>query len=121
MFVHLNTHSVYSEMSGLLPVKKLIQLSKVNGMGSLALTDVNCLSGFINFVKYCNSMEVKPIAGANLIAKSTSKDFRLRILFEDPGKSAQPLPDSLVEPIRWQRLGLGNIVSEFLYWKLGQQ
>ena len=69
MFVHLNTHSVYSEMSGLIPVKKLIQLSKVNGMGSLALTDVNCLSGFINFVKYCNSMEVKPIAGANLIAK----------------------------------------------------
>ena len=69
MFVHLNTHSVYSEMSGLLPVKKLIQLSKLNGMKSLALTDVNCLSGFINFVKYCNSMEVKPIAGANLIAK----------------------------------------------------
>ena len=60
---------MYSEMSGLLSLKKLIQLSKVGGMGSLALTDVNCLSGFINFVKYCNSMEVKPIAGTNLITK----------------------------------------------------
>ena len=57
-------------MSGLLSVKKLIQLSKINRMGSLALTDVNCLSGFINFVKYCNSMKVKPIAGTNLVTKN---------------------------------------------------
>ena len=54
-------------MRGLLPVNQLIQLSKSNGMESIALTDVNCLSGFINFVKHCNSMNVKPIAGANLI------------------------------------------------------
>ena len=57
-------------MRGLLPVNQLIQLSKSNGMDALALTDVNCLSGFINFVKYCNSMDVKPIAGANLITKN---------------------------------------------------
>ena len=54
-------------MRGLLPVNQLIQLSKSNGMESIALTDVNCLSGFINFVRHCNSMNVKPIAGANLI------------------------------------------------------
>ena len=57
-------------MRGLLPVDQLIQLSKSNGMESLALTDVNCLSGFINFVKHCNSMDVNPIAGANLIKKN---------------------------------------------------
>ena len=57
-------------MRGLLPVDQLIQLSKSNGMESLALTDVNCLSGFINFVKHCNSMDVNPIAGANLITKN---------------------------------------------------
>ena len=57
-------------MRGLLPVDQLIQLSKSNGMESLALTDVNCLSGFINFVKHCNSIDVNPIAGANLIKKN---------------------------------------------------
>ncbi|MFL3007370.1 MAG: DNA polymerase III subunit alpha [Candidatus Neomarinimicrobiota bacterium] len=57
-------------MRGLLPVNQLIQLSKSNGMESLALTDINCLSGFINFVKHCNSMNVNPIAGVNLITKN---------------------------------------------------
>ena len=46
-------------MRGLLPLNQLIQLSKSNGMESIALTDVNCLSGFINFVKHCNSMNVR--------------------------------------------------------------
>ena len=57
-------------MRGLLPVNQLIQLSKSNGMESIALTDVNCLSGFINFVKHCNCMDVSPIAGVNLITKN---------------------------------------------------
>ena len=70
MFTHLNTHSVYSAMRGLLPVNQLIQLSKSNGMESIALTDVNCLSGFINIVKDCNSMDVKAIAGANIITEN---------------------------------------------------
>ena len=67
MFVHLNTHSIYSAMKGLLSLSDLINLSKVLSMDKLALTDVNGLWGFINFIQCCRSSDIKPIAGANLI------------------------------------------------------
>ena len=47
MYVHLNTHSVYSAMRGLLSISDLVSLAKSRDMDTLALTDINGLWGFI--------------------------------------------------------------------------
>ncbi len=67
MYVHLNTHSVYSAMQGLLSLSDLVSLAKNRGMDTLALTDINGLWGFIKFVQCCKESDIYPIAGAHLI------------------------------------------------------
>ena len=67
MYVHLNTHSVYSAMQGLLSISDLVELAKNRDMDTLALTDINGLWGFIKFVQCCKESDVYPIAGAHLI------------------------------------------------------
>ena len=69
MFIHLNTHSVYSPMRGLLSLSDLVDLSRSYGMDTLALTDVNGMWGFIRFVQHCRDAEINPIAGVNLITE----------------------------------------------------
>ena len=67
MFVHLNIHSIYSSMKGLLSLSEIINLAKSYSMDTLALTDVNGMWGFIRFVQICRDSNIKPIAGVNLI------------------------------------------------------
>ena len=58
-------------MRGLLSLPDLMNLSRPNGMDTLALTDVNGMWGFIRFVQHCKDAGIQPIAGVNLI---TDKD-----------------------------------------------
>ena len=67
MYVHLNTHSVYSAMRGLLSISDLVSLAKSRDMDTLALTDINGLWGFIKFVQCCKESNIYPIAGSHLI------------------------------------------------------
>ncbi|MBH11083.1 MAG: DNA polymerase III subunit alpha [Candidatus Marinimicrobia bacterium] len=70
MFAHLNIHSVYSSMQGLLSFVDLINLSRSNNIDTLALTDINGMWGFIRFVQHCKDAGIHPIAGTNLITKT---------------------------------------------------
>ena len=65
MFVHLNIHSIYSKMRSTLTLEELILLNK--SQQTLALTDINTVRGFINFVQFAQSNNMAPIAGVNLI------------------------------------------------------
>ena len=67
MFVHLNIHSVYSAMRGLLSLTDMIKIARSYSMNTLALSDVNGIWGFIRFVQHCNNSEIRPIAGVNLM------------------------------------------------------
>ena len=71
MFVHLNIHSVFSCMRGLIPLDNLMKLATYNSMDTLALTDINGIGGFIKYVQCCKNNNIFPIAGTNLI---TDKD-----------------------------------------------
>ena len=64
MFTHLNIHSIYSKMRSTLRLEEIIAL---NESQHVALTDVNTVRGFINFVQTSQSKNVRPIAGVNLI------------------------------------------------------
>ena len=69
MFVHLNIHSIYSPMKGLITLNRLMKLANYYNMNTLALTDVNGMWGFIKYVQYCINNHIAPIAGTNLITK----------------------------------------------------
>ena len=64
MFTHLNIHSIYSKMRSTLRLEEIITL---NESQHVALTDVNTVRGFINFVQTSQAKNVRPIAGVNLI------------------------------------------------------
>ena len=67
MFVHLNTHSVFSKMSGTATVQEIVAAAKKERFSHLALTEVNGMYGFIHFVQYAKDAGILPIAGANII------------------------------------------------------
>ncbi|MCF7804495.1 MAG: DNA polymerase III subunit alpha [Candidatus Marinimicrobia bacterium] len=67
MFIHLNVHSTYSPMHGIASQEDLIFKALECNMSHLALTEVNGLWGFINFVKEARHYDINPIAGTNLL------------------------------------------------------
>lgn len=71
MLTHLNVHSQFSAMRGLAAQQELLTAAREQGMRYLALTEVNGLWGFIRFVQHAHAAEVKPIAGANILAGET--------------------------------------------------
>ncbi|NOZ08832.1 MAG: DNA polymerase III subunit alpha [FCB group bacterium] len=70
MFVHLNTHSVFSRMRGTAAPRELVAHASARGMTHLALTEVNGLWGFIRFVQFAKDHGILPIAGVNLITET---------------------------------------------------
>jgi len=108
MFVHLNTHSVYSPMRGLLSLPDLVNSSHSCGMDNLALTDVNGMWGFIRFVQHCKDAGLSPIAGTNLI---TEKDEAILLAesqygYENMCRSVSAVhedPNQLIENILEKR------------------
>jgi error-prone DNA polymerase len=69
MFIHLNCHSVFSKMHGTATQAGLLQQARHNHMSHLALTEINGLWGFIDFVKAARACDILPIAGCNLIGE----------------------------------------------------
>jgi DNA-directed DNA polymerase III PolC len=69
-FNHLHTHSYYSFLEGLTSPADLAQTAARNGMGALALTDRNSLSGTIEFYLACQDAGVKPILGLQISVSS---------------------------------------------------
>ena len=67
MFAHLNLHSIYSAMRGLLSLSDIIELAKDCSMNTVALTDINGIWGMIHFIQNCNRAGIKPIVGSNII------------------------------------------------------
>ncbi|MDQ3000223.1 MAG: PHP domain-containing protein [Fibrobacterota bacterium] len=65
-FVHLHAHSEYTLLSGVPRIKDMVAKAKALGMGSLALTDSNRMSGLILFHNECKAQGLRPILGVEL-------------------------------------------------------
>ena len=61
--MYLNTHSYYSLHYGTLSINELLDLAVRNGVGTIALTDINTTMGIPEFVKEAQLKGIKPIAG----------------------------------------------------------
>ncbi|HEX9029157.1 MAG TPA: PHP domain-containing protein, partial [Anaerolineales bacterium] len=66
MFIHLRAHSYYSFLDGLASPVELAQAAAQLGMPALALTDVNSLTGAVEFSDACQAAGVRPILGMDL-------------------------------------------------------
>jgi DNA-directed DNA polymerase III PolC len=63
--MHLNSHTYYSLRYGSISPKDLVLLAKKHRLNALALTDINSTTACLDFVKYAEKNEVKPILGVD--------------------------------------------------------
>ncbi|MCK5686431.1 DNA polymerase III subunit alpha, partial [bacterium] len=68
MFSHLNIHSLYSRMRGLMSIHEILEEAKKAGQTHLALTDINGLWGFIHFVQAAWDLDIQPLAAVNILS-----------------------------------------------------
>jgi DNA polymerase III alpha subunit len=59
--------SYYSLLRGPLPVQPLVQKAKEYGYDAVALADVNCVYGAVDFYKAARQVNIKPILGAEIL------------------------------------------------------
>ena len=62
--MYLNAHSYYSLRYGTLSPEKLVAMAVEKGLTTLALTDINTVSGVFEFVKLCRENGIQPVVGA---------------------------------------------------------
>ena len=61
--MYLNCHSYHSLRYGTIPLHELVEQAKNHGLKSLALTDINTVTGIYDFTKQCKEANIKPIVG----------------------------------------------------------
>jgi DNA-directed DNA polymerase III PolC len=65
-FVHLQVHSYYSFLDSTLSPGDIMRAALATGARAVALTDTNCLSGIIEFIKIAQEAGIHPVIGAEL-------------------------------------------------------
>ncbi|MBR9979286.1 MAG: DNA polymerase III subunit alpha [Bacteroidetes bacterium] len=66
--MHLHLHSNYSFLAGTLSIERIVGHAVNAGYTALALTDINNVSGIMEFYTRCRSAGIQPIPGADLSA-----------------------------------------------------
>jgi DNA-directed DNA polymerase III PolC len=61
--MYLNCHSFHSLRYGTIPLEELIGQAAVCGVKTMALTDINTVTGIYDFIKGCDAVGIKPIVG----------------------------------------------------------
>ncbi|OOG66789.1 DNA polymerase III subunit alpha [Flavobacterium sp. A45] len=61
--MYLNCHSFHSLRYGTIPLEELIGQATVCGVKTMALTDINTVTGIYDFIKGCDALGIKPIVG----------------------------------------------------------
>jgi DNA-directed DNA polymerase III PolC len=67
-FVHLDAHSSFSLLEGVVSVEELVSAAEEAGMGALALADTNGMYGVVPFARACAERGVRPIFGAEIVS-----------------------------------------------------
>ena len=62
----LNCHSYHSLRYGTISLQDLVQQAVHHQVRTLALTDINTITGIYDFFKLCNDHDIKPIVGVEI-------------------------------------------------------
>lgn len=65
LMMYLNCHTYYSLRYGTISPKQLLSIASENGIGTLALTDINNTSACLDFVRMSEKYNIKPILGVD--------------------------------------------------------
>ncbi|HEU4790246.1 MAG TPA: DNA polymerase III subunit alpha [Flavobacterium sp.] len=61
--MYLNCHSFHSLRYGTIPLEELMGQAVTCGVKTMALTDINTVTGIYDFIKGCDAVGIKPIVG----------------------------------------------------------
>ena len=61
--MYLNCHSFHSLRFGTIPLEELVAQASHYGVKTMALTDVNTVTGIYDFIKACREAEIHPVVG----------------------------------------------------------
>src|SRR5262245_35204260 len=87
-FVHLNVHSEYSLVDGVVRIPALVEAVAAVGMPAVALADQDNLFAMVKFYSAAQRRGVKPIVGADVRVRDAddpARDSRLILLCQDRG------------------------------------
>ena len=74
-FVHLHVHTEYSLLDGAIRIDRMLDKSKAQGMGSVAITDHGNMFGVVDFFDRAAKAGIKPIIGCEVyVAPKDRKD-----------------------------------------------
>ena len=65
-FVHLNCHSAYSLLEGALPIGRIVEMARADGMPAVGVADTANLFGALEFSEKAVAAGVQPIVGCKL-------------------------------------------------------
>jgi len=65
-FVHLHVHTEYSLLDGAIRIDRMLEKSKAQGMGSVAITDHGNMFGVVDFFGQAVKAGIKPIIGCEV-------------------------------------------------------
>jgi DNA polymerase-3 subunit alpha len=100
--MYLNCHSSFSLDYGTLGIRDLVTKAKAMGCPSLALTDINNVSGVFDFITECKKADIQPIIGVEfrngddlkyiVLAKNNEGFFQINKFLTSYLVSKQPFP-----------------------------
>ena len=74
-YVHLNVHSEYSLVDGIIRIPQLIERCKKQKFSAVAITDLNNLFSAIKFNREAKKAGIKPIIGAEVTILSDNNNI----------------------------------------------
>ncbi|AWG24723.1 DNA polymerase III subunit alpha [Flavobacterium kingsejongi] len=84
--MYLNCHSFHSLRYGTIPVEELVQLGIQCKAESMALTDINTVTGIYDFIKLCKAASIKPLVGIEFRCQHTLRYIGLALNREGLGE-----------------------------------
>ena len=107
--MYLNCHSYHSLRYGTIPLEALVLQAKKFNLKSLALTDINTITGIYGFTKLCIENEIKPIVGVEFRNKN-------KLLFIGLAKNQEGIGEMcrLLTKHNLEKSELPNFAPEFL-------
>jgi DNA-directed DNA polymerase III PolC len=64
--MYLNCHTFHSLRYGTISIEDLVQQAVENNIKTLALTDINTITGIYDFTKLCHQNNIKPVVGVEI-------------------------------------------------------
>ncbi|OCB76995.1 DNA polymerase III subunit alpha [Flavobacterium piscis] len=100
--MYLNCHSFHSLRYGTIPLDKLVEQAVLYGIKTMALTDINTVTGIYDFMRACESKGIKPLVGMEFrsnhefryigLAKNASGLGEMNRFLTDHNFSGEALP-----------------------------